>query len=264
MSKKVIETLKETVENSVNAYLTAYNGHKETQKKLKTLKKQVSDDVNTYNLELSKETYRDWNALGDPVKTAIRTRFIPRTLSVTFKVNEDTDTMTATMVYRSDSYRADLPTMQTVLGPEVFAKTNWFAKCEKLAFIIAKNLNDRICEVKSTAFDYIIKDASKLFDFEGIDLNTEEGAIAALQEVMDSILFIPGEDGKNLIKANVRTVNGKPCASAWTVIRESMTREGPSIGTVAISSTGKMSSLIADAMYTIMTNGDFALVTDNK
>lgn len=262
-------TLERLMEVASN-YAKAYN-NKEKKSTLKALKKMANEACNTYNLELSKATYRQWAKEGDAVKTAIRSLYVPNAQRLSFKTDDD-DYMT--VVLSDTQYEVNLPQMQATLGAGVFADSDWFNKCEKLAFIVANALNEHLND--SAMFNFNIAEASKEFSFpKGIDPLSDEGVVHALQCVFDSILFIPengGENGKskskkknageNLIKTRVKEdKRGVKYSVEWQYIRESMTQNG-GVGVVTVCNTGKFTSYILHAMHLILTSGNIRLACD--
>lgn len=250
-STKVLEVKMEEVDKAIAAYVKGFNEHK-PKKLLKPLKDKVTGSVTEYNSELEKATYRAWDKEGNPLNTAIRGRFIPNALKVTLKENDD-GVMIATKNFKSDILKANLPMMQKVLGADRFANPKWFPMIEKLTYVIGNRISHDLG--KGILFDDI-SDDGKSFDFEGADPLSDKGCIKALQQVYDAILYIP--DGKkNLIQVDANTDEGtkRVFSHQWTFIREAMTREARQIGTIEIVNTGKMSTLIADAMHLALTNG---------
>lgn len=260
LTSKLLETLQADYEAKVNAYVSSYNGHKATRKELKELKKLSGAAIDKYNLALCDEQYRAWDAEGDAVKTAIRLRKVPNCVKVSFKVNDDTDVMSA--IYSSIGIKANLPAMQKVIGAEKFHDPKWFSMVGKLAWLCAGRLNMELGDNRN--FNYEIDDATRAFEFpNGVKPYDDAGVIAALQQVFDAILMVPGKDGKNIIDAATEYhENGAVFNRALTMIRESMTHQGNEVGTVAIGGTGKMSELVADAMHILLTSGSFGLYED--
>lgn len=245
-----LKELEVKMENSAAKYVRAYNAH-ESKKTLKSLKKAVSGDVDAYNLEVEKQTYKRWAAEGDPVKTAIRTYFI-KGKTYTFKVDDETDYMTS--VQKPKEFPISLPMMQATIGVKYFSDPRWFNKLEKLVFIWVGKLYREIAN-DNKEFDYNIEEASKEFNFDGIDPRTNEGAVAALQQVMDAILYIE-RDGKNIISLNLKKNEvGEYCDADWKMIDAKMTGDG-GLNIVTVCNTGKFSDLVVQQMHRILTNGD--------
>lgn len=251
-----LKLLMDSVMEKAGAYAKAYNEH---QKKpvLKALKKSATDAVNGYNLELSKATYRQWAKEGDPIKTAIRTLYIPGAKKLKFKV-DDEDYMTVIADDFND-YEVNLPMMQATIGASAFTNPGWFAQCQKLMFLVSNTLNEHFND--SPMFKLSIDDAAKAFEFpDGIDPLSDEGVVHALQMVYDSILLIPDPDsGENVIKTRLKQdKHGKFYSTEWDYIRESMTANG-GVGKVDVCDTGKFSSFILHTMHLILTNGTISL-----
>lgn len=242
------------------SYAKAYNEGGKKKSELSALKKSAMAAMDTYNSVLAKDTYRRWNAEGDPVKTAIRSWTIPNSKKFQFKTDDDNY---MTVVVKDAECRVNLPMMQVVLGKQIFAQPNWFDKAEKLAFIIATRLNEHISN--SAVFKYEIAEASSEFSFpDSINPLSDDGVVYAIQEVFDSILYIdnPDNPGTNLIHTTLKMdADGNYYAKEWTVIRERMTKDGGK-NTVAICNTGRFTDLIVEAMNGILTNGDFGIVAD--
>jgi len=257
-----LNNLRQELEAASMAYVGACNSGKIPAER-KKLKEAVKAATDAYNLELEKQTYLDWAAAGDPVKTCIRERFIRGGKRVSFKEADD-GTMTGTI--KDVDFKADLPMMHKVLGAGVFASPDWLPKVEKLAWIMASNLNNHLAD--NPAFAYAASDAAKEFSFPAeIKCDTDSAVYIALQMVIDSILFIPDEKSRkkekpNLISLTMKTDKyGATFSPQWVYIRESLTRQG-NLNQVVIGNIGKMAELIADAMHGIITNGDFTLTAD--
>lgn len=255
---KVIQPLMEKMEAAGVAYVAAYNAHekKSAQKELKSAAKAAVDE---YNDAVCNETYKVWAAEGEPVKTAIRERFVKGCKKMTFKTNDD-DVMVMTIV--DTEVKANLPAMHTVIGADKFASPDWFVKTQKLAWLIAGRLNKELGE--NISFNYQIEDAAKAFAFDdGIKPNTDKGVQVALQQVFDAILFIDNGKGKNQIAVSTGKLDdGKVYSPQWTYIREALTRQGKGVGEIVIGNTVKMSELVADAMHNTLTSGRFMLTSE--
>lgn len=249
MSKYLDEMMNGIVE-AASAYARAYNdGAKKSE--LKVLKSAANDACSKYNLELSKATYRQWAKEGDPVKTAIRNLFVPGTKKLSFKT-DDENYMTVHIL--DSQFECNLPQMQATLGTGVFNDPKWFAKAEKLAFIVSNHLNQTMNN--SPLFKYEVSQAAKDFEFDGIDPLSEEGVGIALQSVIDAILFIedPENSGENLIKARMREDESGKYSPEWNVIYHSMTaRDG--VNSLKVANTGMFTTLVMEAMNRILTNG---------
>lgn len=253
-SEKLSEMFK-VLESAAAAYATAMN-NREPKKVRDGLKKAMTKAVNDYNVELANETYRAWKAQGDPVKTMVRERYIQHAKSV--RVSE-TDTGDYAAVISDKLMKADPYDMAEAIGDDVFAKSTWYQPMERLAFIIAANLNEHLSN--SAGFAYGIREATKAFNFPPeVEAESVEAVIIALQQTIDSILFLPDPEKpeQNMIHLTLgQDRHGLPYNREWTVIRESMTRAGKDIGTVDILNTAKMAEYVIDAMHTNLTKGDF-------
>lgn len=255
-----LKELMETLEKKATEYAKAYNEHSK-KAELRVLKTAVSKAVDAYNLEVSKETYRKWAKEGDPVKTAIRTMFIPGAKSVQFKTDED-EYMTV-VIRDLKTYEVNLPMMQATLGAKVFANADWFSRCEKLMFLVSNAINEHFND--SVMFKVSISDAAREFAFPaGVDPLSDDGIVHALQAVFDSILFIndPDNDGSNIIRTRLKQdKRGRYYSTEWDYIRESMTMNA-GVAKIQVCNTGKFTSYILHAMHTVMTNGSFDLACD--
>lgn len=258
-----METMLNEVTNKAAAYAKAYNDGGKKKSELKALRKAATGELDRYNLELSRETYRQWAVEGAPVYTAIRTRVIPGAKKLQFKT-DDEDYMTV-IIAENTEYEVNLPMMQATIGADAFSDPKWFNKAERLAFLIATHLNEHMGNAAS--FQYAINKASAEFSFpEGIDPLTDDGVVYALQCVFDAILFIDDSTGtgKNLIHTTLQQDNrGEYYAKEWQVIRESMTRAA-GVNKVEICNTGKFTSYILNAMHGILTNGSFGLIAEKQ
>lgn len=251
MTTTVEKLLDEATAKGVE-YAKLYNSKTAGKKSLKAAKTGAMEAMDAFNSALAKATYRAWAKEGDPIRTAVRTLFIPGTKRFKFKV-DDADYMTVSIV--DVQYEVNLPMMQAVLGAGVFHNPGWFSKCEKLCYLVSNVINEHINNM--VLFPMVISDAAKEFDFDGIDPLSDEGVIYALREVYDSILYIdnPDNPGTNIIKPAIRTdKRGNVYSPEWTYIRESMTANG-GIGVVNLCNTGRFTSYVLHAMHMSMTNG---------
>jgi len=255
-----LEKLRKDMRDTATAYAAAYN-RRESKRNLKPLREAANAALQEYNLELAAETFRRWDKEGEPVKTAIRERYVPHAQKCSFKTNDD-DVMT--VVFSDTDYKVNLPMLCKIVGIEKFASPNWFEKVERLAWLLAGSLNKELGD--NPMFDYEISEATKAFNFpEEINPHSDEGTLAALQQVFDSILFIPDEKGDNIIQVKSKTLdNNHVSAKEWASIKNSMTYKGKRPGEVVIGNTGLMTELVADAMHVISTLGDFKLCTADK
>lgn len=256
---KALEALYNTMSDKATEYVAAYNSHKKKKSELSALKSAAFEAAKEYNKAFAKHTYRQWNAEGNPVKTAIRTPDIKGGKRLQFKSNDD-EVMT---VHIKDlELGASLPEMQATLGADVFHDPAWHTMASTLAKFVADNISMQFGG--SAIFNYPVTQAAKVFRFEGIDLTSEEGIILALQQVFDAILFLDDGNGNNIIKANIEVdANEKKYSSAWTYIREAMTTRAGR-GIIDVCHTDKFSEYVLDAMHIILTNGDFILTTADE
>lgn len=260
ITNKRIENLYDEMQNRAIEYVKAYNDRKSTKKELKSLKKLATDKMDTYNLELSKETYKEWAENGgNAVETGIKTRFVPGCKRVRFPTN-DNDVMSVEFVERK--YPVNLPQMMATLGAGAFASPDWFKLVEKFAYLMANNLNKMLAD--SVTFKYQIEEASQAFSIDGVDLDAIAWRSAIIQKIFDSILFIPDESGNNTIRATICQDNyGRDVVREWEYITNAMTRDGElGKGELVVGGTGKMTEYIANAMHNNMTGEAFGLVVD--
>lgn len=260
MANTVLEKMAELITKEAATYAKAYNGGKTKKSDLKVLRDKANKAVADYNLQLSKETYRQWAKEGDPVRTAIRSFYIPGAKAIQFKTDDDNY---MTVHIKACDYQVNLPQMQATLGAGVFHDPKWFNKCEKLAWIIANNINDRMGD--GANFEYHLSQASKAFKFpDGVDPLSDEGVLVALQEVFDAILFLPDDSGKNIISLSVRkTEHGETTAKEWEFIHRCMTKHG-AMYEVKVCNTGTFTSLVMEAMNGILTHAAFKCSADGS
>lgn len=253
-----LELLNMKATELASKYCDQYNkGAK--QKELRETKKAATKAVDAYNLELSKEKYREWDALGNPVETAIRSRIIPGAIRFQFKEKDEI----MGFVVKAAEYPVSLPMMQIVLGKKVFAEADWFDALEKLCLLTLNYLNEKC---GNGSFNYQVAEASKEFNFpDGVDPLSEDGVVHALQCVVDKVLFIEDpKTGENIIHTTTGVDSlGHTYSKEWTVIRESMTVAG-GVNKVAVCNTVKFSEYLLNAMHGMLTNGSFGLVTDEE
>lgn len=258
---RTMEVLLEEVTAKSTKYVKAYNEGGFKKSELKALRNAATAACDKYNLELSKETYRQWNREGDPIKTAIRSRVIPNAIRLKFKTDDD-DYMTVTHV--PTEYEVNLPMMQVTLGVEAFSNPEWFKATETLAKLIGVTLNKHTGN--RATFEYVINKASEEFRFpEGINPASDEGILLAVQYIFDAILFIDDGNGHNLIHLTIEKdeETGKTFAKEWNVVRESMTKS-VGVNLVGICNPGTFSGYIMRAMHGILTNGTFGLVAESQ
>lgn len=252
-----LQTLNMRATNLAGKYCELYNNGAKS-KELKAAKKAANAAMDAYNLELSKEQYRRWGEMVSPIEEAVRSRFVPNALKIKFKESND---VMGFSIEGFDKYPVSLPMMQIVLGADVFADPTWFGALEKFMWLIANYAVERT----SGTLDYQIDAASAEFQFpEEIDPLSDEGAIYALQCVIDKILFIPNpkNDNKNLIQTTVEYDHrGRAYCPAWEVIRESITGRGGD-REVRICNTSSFSDLVLVSMNGLLTNASFGCVTD--
>lgn len=253
MENTLLKGLYNDTLTKVAAYQNGYND-REPKKALKALKSAMSESVKKYNLELSKAQYKEWATTGEPVKEAIRSNIIPGAIKVQNKT-DDNDHLTCIIV-ADTSYQVSLPMMQYVLGKDIFADPNWFKMAEKTCLLVANAINTDLGG--NALFTYDCEKASRDFDMPaGCDPLSERGALIALQTLMDKILFIEKVTGNGKSKKVVNAIQIQD-KREWRTIRESMTRSG-GVNVVEICNTSNFITLVMNAMYGIMTNGNFAL-----
>lgn len=219
------------------------------EKEQKAAKKLVSSTLESFNAEHRKNQYLAWdNAPEGAVKSAIYQRFVPQCKRVSYK-SENGGPLTPE--FSDVMQKADLPEMAVALGMDRFAKTDWFVKLQKLAFLHATKLSRRING--DANFEYMCSDAAKEFKFTDDKTFSDANFFQALQTVFDAILMVPDESGNNTIKIHLEEDdNGVPFCKEWAVITESITHQGNKPGSVNIGSTSKMSELVADCMYVLV------------
>lgn len=260
MNNVLLESLMQDVSDKGAAYAKKYNegGGKKTE--MQALKKAASNAMDKYNSALEKETYKMWADEGNAVKTAVRTRYIPGAKRIQYKTNDD-NYMTIE-INSNDKYEVNLPMMQATIGRDAFADPAWFSKCGKLAYLVAEYIAERL---GCGCFEYSTSQAMRDFDFpDNIDPLSDDGVVMALQQVIDSILYIesPDNPGVNLIKTTLKKdKRDRWYSPEWQHIREAMTAR-TDIGKINIVNTGKFTGLVLDAMHLIMTNGDFSVTSE--
>ena len=263
MTEKLNNLLHE-VETAAANYVAAKNDHK-PKATCDQLKKAAASAVAAFNRELEIQTYREWLAAGDPVKTAIRERVIHGAKRVSYK-EADSGAWTATI--KDTDIGVDLPMLQRVVGAAQFHDPNWSVMVENLGWIMAANLNEHIAN--NPAFAYAVSEAAKAFKFpEEITSDSDEAVFVALQMCIDAVLYIPDEKSRkkskpNLIAIEIKTDKwGRKFSPQWEVIKHSMTQAGGR-SQVEIHNTSKLAEYIADAMHQILTNGNLGLVSGDN
>lgn len=257
-----LTTLKDKYERAVANYVAGYNNH-EKRSKLKTLKSTAASAIKEYNSAREMELYREWQAEGDPVRTAVRKLKENKGIRVSYRIDDDTDVMSAK--FSDCDIKVSLPMMHYTLGSGVFNSPDWFAKVEKFAFLYADYLSQSL---GTASFEYSIRDISKAFNFpDGADLVTPEGIVKVMQIVFDSILYIENPDvpGTNIITPRSIVTNGYgKQIPAWTYIEHCVTRHDDKNGGILLSNTGAFSYIILETMHMIMTNAGFKLTAEDE
>lgn len=240
-------------------YCECYNDRSKKRSELKAMRKAAMTAMASFNLELSKETYRAWAEAGHPVETAIRERYIAGAKTIQFKENDETGDMSYKV--KDTNYDVNLPMMHHTIGADAFASPDWFQRVEKFAQLViiklSKNFDNR------DAFAYTINELSKTFDFPQ-DVNPmDDGNIArALQYVYDGIIYID-KDGENLIHTTEEVVDGNPVCSQWVYIRESMTKaDDKTDGLINVVNTAKFTHIILRTLHAVISNLKFTLTED--
>ena len=243
-----LEMMKKNAIDKAAEYAQAYNQHETPVKTLRDMKKVVKGAVDSYNQALAQETYRKWKSEGEPVKTAIRSRVIPHAIKISLKPNDNDYVVVKES--EDENYEVNLPLMQATIGADQFSNPGWFPMLQKLAYLVAKRINNRMGS-GVRKFDYQIEAAAKAFQFpEGMDPLSDEGIIKALQMVFDAILFLEDPDvpGENMIKTRKLDDEGTPYSVEWTVIRESMTKEA-GVNTQALFKCSFLSSAMCPSPF---------------
>lgn len=244
-----------TAQTAATNYAASYN-RKDPKSKQQELKKAAMAAMKAYNAELERETYRTWKSEGDPIRIAVRMRYVPQK-AVKFATDE-ADYMV--VEYQPKQARASLPEMQATLGAEIFSDPSWFAKSQKLAFLFAHWLNRRTA--MNATFVYSIEEAARDFAFaEDVNPISGVGVIHALQKCIDAVCFVPDETDpeRNKIAVPIYEENGEVFSPYWEVIRACMAVEGETCMSLTVGNMHKMSALILDAMHTVYTNGNIVL-----
>lgn len=219
------------------------------EKETKAAKKLVTETLNSFNAMHRQNIYREWDRTQDgAVRTAIYKRFVPQCKRVSFK---STNGSPMEPEYSDTLQKAELPEMAATLGNDKFADIHWFTKLQKLAFLHATKLSRRING--DADFSYQISDIAREFEFNDGKNYSDANFYQALQTVFDSILMVPDESGANTIRIHTEEDdNGVPYCREWSVITESITKQGQRPGLVNIGSTAKMSELVADCMFVLV------------
>lgn len=244
---------RDLMQNKASEYVVAYNSRFENRTSdsmLRDMKSVAQKAVKDYNSTLEHLTYMMWAEEGDMVRTALRTYYIPNAQTVTFP--EDKNTGIVSAMFKPVDVRVNLMTAAQVCGNEVFANDRWFDRVQALGNIIADDLHSEINP--HSPFHYDVTSAAREFGFKYTDdMTKREKSIAALQQTIDSILFIPtkADPAKNRIGAD---------GPAWSFVRECMTGHGPKTGQVIILPPCRMCELIAEAMHVYITNGMISLI----
>lgn len=252
--KNTLVQLLNDAEAKATVYVKAYNQHNSSKKVLKAYRDAATSALTKYNQALEKDTYREWAKAGNPVLTAVQKVTIDDGKKFSFKTDDD-DWMNFKV--NDAKIECNLPMMEAVLGNSVFADKDWFAKCQKLCYLVSNIVCERLN--KDKAFNMTISDAAKTFNFDGIDPLSDEGAIAALGRVFDAILFIKdaSDPSINAIRPTIgKDKHGDIYSPEWTYIRESMTAN-TDIGCVSLCNTGKFSSYVLHTMHTVLQHGNF-------
>ena len=247
---KTLTEMLDDVRIATVAYADAYNA-KKPDAELKALKKCATDALNAYNLRVSEETYRKWAEEGDAVKQALSRMYIPGAKKITYRPNKTTGVMNAT-IKDNPRYRCSLTRMQQTIGAEHFHESDWFDKLQALCLMMANAVKSQF---GVTDLEYTVSQAAKVFKFaDNANLSSNTSATKALQQVVDSILYIPVTDAKG------RTVNDIKCkTSHYSYIREILTTGGDEPGDIGIYDCTRVEGLIQDVIYMILNKKGYNL-----
>lgn len=222
------------------------------QKDITALKQAARKAETAYNAEAARQKFLAWADAGDPLEEAIRERYVDTGKKAYYKT---TDTGRFFVEINDYKFKCDLIHLRDTLGIERFHETNWFTKVQKLALLLANALNENLS--KNPQFRYAVDEAAETFEFaDGADLSSNASILKALQQTVDSILFLPTKNKKSEEVNRIKVIQ-----PAWVFIAQSMTRQGADPGHVAISGTGKMTELVVDAMHCLLTGKKFKLIS---
>lgn len=244
-----MKILYDEVISRANEVVKAMN-ERESQSKIKSLRKVVKGAIDDYNNAIAEDYYKTLAAdFGhDAVRHALEAEgvLIPGTISVSFKETKDG---VAYMAPGTAHIKVNLVRMEQVIGKEYFHDEGWFYRLSVLARMIAVSLNNDLDG--SVTFVYPVDKACEAFDI-GADASptSKSSMVKAFQRVIDDVVFI----GDNVDK-NGNPVNAlKFTTKNWAYVRECMTRKGAEVGEVAIASPTMVSDLIGDCIHLMLKN----------
>jgi len=251
VTKEKLEDLYSTLCVRAEAQANALN-QGVTEAESKKYKDEAKEALDAYNKAATTMAYESWHNGDDSIQTMIKAGYIPGLKRYSCKQDKTSGIYKATV---SDTKgKISLVGYQMIIGKGDFHDPEWFIKAQKLAYIVANALNDALGKVEG--FSYAVDEAAKAFDFaENADPKSTRSVVSALQQVADSILFIPT---KTKAGAEVNTL--KMRSIEWGYIRECMTRQGTDIGSVVIGNTEKMAELVADVMYLMLNGKGYSIV----
>lgn len=118
-----------------------------------------------------------------------------------------------------------------------------------LCMRVAKDLGFTATQVKNIAKTYYMDDLARKIDLgETPDSNTQ--ICKQLQQVVDRILFMPDDKGKNTIKVNNYDVG---------YLREAYAKMGKSALSIQVAKHDFMRRLIGNVLFRVVTNGKYSL-----
>lgn len=239
--------------NRAGEVISAMN-NKETQNKIKALRKTAQEALSEYNNAVEVEYYRNQAALhgADTLQELLRELYIPGLKKFDYKVRDNGE------AYLAEGERkatCNLLKIQQTIGVDHFHSPDWYKRLSVLARLIAYSLNKELGD--SAAFKYMVDEACATFDVpEDADPMSKTRMTKAFQAVIDDILFIGDKVDKKGNPVNGLLFTGKN----WTSFRENMTYKGKKPGETVIMSPMRCADEVAEQIHLLITRRDPSLI----
>lgn len=259
MEKTKLQEMYEEVEKLAGEAAAALTAD-ERKSVIDAKKKAATEAVAKYNCQLAEETFKKWMAAGNPVETALRCRYLPEAIRVEYKKTKNGNRY---VQISPAKIKIDASQLEEVVGVDKFVLPDWYdRKCCKLAdLLIAWSVK----QLKIPGFEWPVDQAVKEFNFKkNADPSSPESMHAAIQETIDSILFLPAKDKDgNVINAIQipleKDENGKPFSPAWNYFQIAMRRKGKLAGGINISGAEYAPELLFDVIYLNLNNMPYSI-----
>lgn len=212
---------------------------------IKKAKDTLKGAVAAYNKKAAEDFYQDMaTEHGEfAVREAIRTLYVPKSVKASTKKSKKTGKF-STAINPCD-IRINLMDMMTKIGSEgFFPDAKWFGAVQRLAFIMAANLNKELA-AENSEFGHILKAAGQAFEFApDANFTSNRSCKKAMQKTIDMILYEEdpekGDGVDNKYKIN----------SAWLeYVNDLLCEEGDRPDEVVMRNSDKMADLVLNVLW---------------